>query len=82
MFIGRRQDGTVYGCWSVRQVNDADHPRQEEVADDHPDLVAFRAPRPVVVSRREAAIEAMLTKAAEDPLAPQEIKDYVESKTR
>lgn len=46
MYIGRRQDGTIYGCWSSRQPDDADHPRQEEVADDHPDLVAFLAPKP------------------------------------
>jgi hypothetical protein len=46
MFIGRRLDGTIYGAWSVRQADDADHPLQEEVANDHPDLLAFLAPRP------------------------------------
>lgn len=39
MFIARREDGSVYGCWTVRQWVD-----QEEVADDHPDVLAFRAP--------------------------------------
>lgn len=46
MFIGRRLDNSIYGCWTSRQPDDADHPRQEEVADDHPDLLAFLAPKP------------------------------------
>lgn len=41
MFIGRRPDGTIYGAWTCAQPQDADHPGVEEVADDHPDLVAF-----------------------------------------
>lgn len=41
MFIGRREDGTIYGTWTVKQADDADHPRQEEVPDDHPEVVAF-----------------------------------------
>lgn len=45
MFIGRRQDGTIYGCWTSPQPNDADHSGIEEVKDDHPDLVAFLAPK-------------------------------------
>ena len=48
MFIGRRVDNSLYGCWAVRQPDDASHPRQEEVPDDHPDLLAFLAPRPPV----------------------------------
>jgi hypothetical protein len=46
MFIGKREDGTIYGCWTSRQPDDADHPRQEEVPEDHPDLLAFLAPKP------------------------------------
>jgi hypothetical protein len=46
MFIGRRLDNSLYGCWTSRQPDDADHPRQEEVPDDHPDLLAFLAPKP------------------------------------
>lgn len=42
MFIGRRPDGTVYGAWSMKQANDESHPGLEEVAHDHPDLLAFR----------------------------------------
>lgn len=45
MFIGRRFDNSIYGCWTSRQPDDTDHPGQEEVADDHPDLVAFLAPK-------------------------------------
>lgn len=47
-FIGRNSDGTIYGIWSVRQPNDAAHPRQEEVPDDHPDVVAFLAPKAAI----------------------------------
>jgi hypothetical protein len=47
-FIGRRLDNSIYGVWSVPQPNDADHPRVEEVAEDHPDLVAFRTPKPPI----------------------------------
>jgi len=46
MFIGRRLDNSLYGCWTTRQPDDADHPRVEEVPDDHPDLLAFLAPKP------------------------------------
>ena len=42
MFIGRREDGTIYGAFSQSQKNDEYHPRIEEVPEDHPDLVAFR----------------------------------------
>lgn len=45
MWIGRRLDTTVYGAWSTRQPDDADHPRQEEVTDSHPDLLSFLAPK-------------------------------------
>ena len=48
MFIGRNLDGTLYGAWSVRQLDDAFHPRQEEVPDTHPDVVAFLAPKPPI----------------------------------
>lgn len=41
MFIARREDGSIYGSWTVRQFNG-----QEEVPSDHPDLVAFLAAKP------------------------------------
>ena len=50
MYIGRRADGSVYGSWTVRQPNDADHANIEELTDDHPDVVAFLT-RPLPVSR-------------------------------
>lgn len=40
-FVGRRADGSVYGVWSSRQPQDADHPNIEEVPDDHQDVVVF-----------------------------------------
>lgn len=53
MFIGRRPDGSIYGTWTVRQADDADHPGQEEVASDHPDVLFFIAER----SRAQTADE-------------------------
>ena len=65
MYVGRRLDGSIYGTWTVRQPDDADHPGMEEVPDDHPDVVAFvNRPRPKPVDKiaalesRIAALEA------------------------
>lgn len=46
MFIGRRQDGKIYGAWSSKQPNDVDHPGVEEVADNNLELLAFLMPQP------------------------------------
>ena len=63
MFIGRNLDNTLYGVWSVKQLDDAFHPRQEEVLDTHPDLVAFLAPKPPIdfsdVSNLENGLKAL-----------------------
>ncbi len=48
MWIGRRVDNSIYGAWTVRQADDADHPRQEEVADDDPELLVFLTPPPPI----------------------------------
>lgn len=64
MFIGRREDNTVYGCWSSRQPDDADHPRQEEVADDHPDVLAFLAPKPPTQDQLDAEAAKQYAKLA------------------
>ena len=37
VFIGRREDRTIYGLWSVPQWDG-----QEKLADDHAEVVAFR----------------------------------------
>ena len=42
-FVGRREDNSIYGLWTVKQFDG-----QEELADDHPDVVAFRMPRPPI----------------------------------
>lgn len=39
-FIGRRGDNSIYGMWAVQQT-----PGQEELPDDDPVVVAFRAPK-------------------------------------
>lgn len=36
MFVGRKEDGSIYGLWTVRQWDG-----QEELADDNPEVVAF-----------------------------------------
>lgn len=40
-FIGRREDGSIYGLWTVRQ-----WPDQEELSDTHPDVQAFNPVKP------------------------------------
>lgn len=42
-FIGRRGDNSIYGIWTVRQFEG-----QEELPDDHADVLAFRAPKPPI----------------------------------
>lgn len=65
MYVGRRPDGSIYGTWTQKQPDDADHPNIEEVPDDHPEVVAFQSrPRPgnnrKTVEERIAALEAKL----------------------
>ena len=58
-FIARRADNSIYGAWSVRQT-----PGQEELPDDHPEVVAFRAPKPPIdlssVDNMEKSLKALL----------------------
>lgn len=42
MFVGRRHDGSIYGTWTCRPQDDADHMNVEELSDDHPEVVQFR----------------------------------------
>lgn len=69
MFVARRQDGSIYGTWTVRQNSD-----QEELPDDHADVVAFRerpmpTPSPSPMEQRLAALETEVAalKAARAP---------------
>ena len=60
MFVGRRPDGSIYGTWTSRQPDDADHPGMEELLDDHPDVVAFvNRPLPITVDK-VAALETRI----------------------
>ncbi len=84
MFIGRRQDGSIYGAWRERQPEDADHPNMEEVSDDHPDLVAFLAPKPpdprIVKDeqeRQEAKVDAQIQ--ADLNMTPAEVNSAVDT---
>lgn len=42
-FIGRHPDNSIYGTWMVKQ-----WAGQEELSDDHPDVVAFLAPKAAI----------------------------------
>ena len=60
MFVGRRPDGSIYGTWTCRQPDDADHSGMEELPDNHPDIVAF-VNRPTPAQRdRVAELEARI----------------------
>ena len=60
MFVGRRPDGSIYGTWTSRQPDDADHPGMEELPDNHPDVVAFvNRPQPITVDK-VAALETRI----------------------
>ena len=57
MYIGKREDGTVYGLWLQPQPNDEFHTGIEKVTDDHPDVLAFKnRPRPVYIDPRDTKI--------------------------
>ena len=60
MWVGRRLDNSIYGTWTVRQPNDANHPGVEELPDNYPDVVAFvNRPRTVAVDKL-AQLEARI----------------------
>lgn len=80
MFVSRRDDGAIYGMWTVRQ-----HAGQEELPEDHPDVVAFRAAQAAREAAGEtkarlreidaASIRAIREWVAAQPDAPQFLKD-------
>lgn len=58
MFIGRKDDGTIYGLWTCKQWEG-----QEELPDNDPAVVAFMAPKPPIdqsdlnnIEKRDKAI--------------------------
>lgn len=73
MFIGRK-NGAIYGTWTVRQ-----WPDQEDLADDHPDLVAFLAAKPPIdlsnVDNIEKSLKALgLVMASWNGKTPAQLK--------
>ena len=72
MFVDRNT-GVIYGTWTVRQ-----WPGQEELPDDHPDILAFRAAIIAKLGSRNP-IAMCLDYIATKPDAPQEIKDIAPS---
>lgn len=69
MFIGRRPDGSIYGTWTVPQRQDADHPGIEEVADSHPEVVAFMNRPQQAIGVKEQRARAIRSLAENDPEA-------------
>lgn len=43
MFVGRKENGDIYGTWTTRPADDTDHPNVTELDDLHPDIIAFEA---------------------------------------
>lgn len=59
MFIGRRQDGSIYGLWTVKQWDG-----QEELPDGAAEVVAFvdaQKMRMVAAQERTKALEDRVT---------------------
>lgn len=80
MFIGRREDGSIYGCWANRQIDDADHPNQEEVPYDHPDLLAFLAPKPPTKDQIDADAAKQYAKlTALKNMTPAQVSAWVDA---
>ena len=69
-FIGRRNDGTIYGLWSQPQPNDEAHPGIEEVPSTNPELIEFLKPRTTPAPVSKAILDAVLS----DPSVPQSLK--------
>ena len=42
MYIGRKGDGSIYGLWTQKQFDG-----QEQLLDNHPEVVAFQVPIPL-----------------------------------
>lgn len=69
MFIGRK-NGAIYGAWSIPQPNDEFHQGIVELPDNHPDVVAFLAPKPAIPD----PIDDLRTALKADPLLLDAIK--------
>lgn len=57
MFIGRKEDGTIYGLWTVKQWKG-----QEELPADHPEVAGFTA-------EQEERLQAMQSSKASSLVA-------------
>ncbi len=53
MFIARREDGSIYGTWTIRQ-----WVGQEQLTDNHADVVAFMG-RPLPIRTTEQKLAAV-----------------------
>lgn len=70
VFVARRDDGSIYGVWTVRQVEG-----QEELLHDDPEILAFRAAQergpntaaPMAERQRDDALDVLDTMIAKLP---------------
>jgi hypothetical protein len=66
VFVGRREDGSIYGVWSVRQWE-----KQEELLQDDPEVVAFiNRPKPGSRLSNGALADVLVSKGL---LTPEEV---------
>ena len=42
IFVGRKQNGQIYGAWTSRPTEDVDHRGIEEMLADDPEVIAFQ----------------------------------------
>lgn len=65
MFVGRRDDGTIYGLWTVMQWNG-----QEELPDINTEVLAFiNRPIPKLLDRVDKLREELVVKGVLTPIS-------------
>lgn len=69
MYIGRKEDGSIYGLWTARQWEG-----QEELPDDDADVVAFVDAQKAKMAAPQPTIEDIIA------VLPQESKDALAAK--
>jgi hypothetical protein len=76
IYVGKRFDGSIYGVWRNKQLDDASHPNMSQMEENDPAVLAFVARPPIVVAdprdTQIAALEARLALVEEKLVAPKE----------
>jgi hypothetical protein len=65
MFIGRKSDGSIYGAWTSKQLDDEFHTNVEEVSDDNADYILYKnRPIPVFIDPKDTKLAELETRLA------------------